>query len=61
MLSSNIDNKGADEPVSLKKAMAWHNWLEQKMAMKTKYNLLMKNSIWELISPLNEANVITKK
>ena len=61
MLSSNVDNEGADEPKSLKEAMARHDWPEWKMAMEREYNSLMENGTWELVSPPNGANVITGK
>ena len=61
MLSSNIDNEGADEPRSLKEAMVRHDWPEWKMAMEREYNSLIENGTWELVSRPNEANIITGK
>lgn len=61
MLSSNIDNKRADKPVSLKKTMAQPDWPEWKIAIKRKYNFLIENDTWKLVSPSNGANIITKK
>lgn len=45
MLSSDIDNGGADEPPSLKEVTPRHNWLEWKMVMGREYNSLIENSI----------------
>ncbi len=61
MFSSNVDNEGADEPASLKEAMARHDWPEWKMTMEREYNSLMENGTWKLVSPSNGANVITGK
>ncbi len=61
MLSSNVDNKGVDEPASLKEAIVRHDWLKWKMAMQREYNLLIENSTWELVSSPNGANVIIRK
>ncbi len=43
MVSCNIENEGANEPASLKKAMTRHDWPEWKMAMEREYNSLMEN------------------
>lgn len=61
MLNFIIDNKRANELASLKQAMAQHNWLEWKMVMEKKYNLLIENGTWELIDSPSRANVITEK
>ncbi len=61
ILSSNVDNEGADEPASVKEAMVRHDWPEWNMAMKREYNLLIENGTWELVSPPNRANVINGK
>ncbi len=61
ILSSNIDNEGVNELVSLKKAIALNNWPEWKIAIEKKYNLLMENGTWEQVSPSNGATVIIGK
>ncbi len=61
MLSCNIDNEEADEPVSFKEAITRHDWPEWKMAMEREYNSLMENGTWELVSRPNGANIITSK
>ncbi len=61
MLSSNVDNEGPDEPVSLKEAMARHDWPDWKMAMGREYKSLMENGTWKLVLLPNGANVITGK
>ncbi len=61
ILSSNIDNEGADEPASLKEAIARHDWSEWTMAMEREYNSLMENDTRELVSRQNGANIITEK
>ncbi len=45
MLSSNINNEGANEPVSYKEAMVRHNWPEWRVAIKWEYNSPIKNGI----------------
>ncbi len=61
ILSSNIDNRGANEPASLKEAISRHYWPEKKMAMEREYNLLIKNGTWEVISLPQRANIIMGK
>ena len=43
MLSSNVDNEGADELATPKEAIARHDWPEWNMAIERKYNSLMEN------------------
>ena len=57
MLSSNIENEGADKPASLKEAMARRDWPEWKMAMKREHDSLIENGNWEVVG----ANIITGK
>ncbi len=56
-----MDNKGPDEPTSLKEAMARHDWPEWKKAMEIEYNSLIENGTWKIVSPPKGANVITGK
>ena len=58
-LSANVDNEVPDESSTLEEAMSKHDWSEWKKAMESKYNLLIENSTWEVVSPPTEANFIT--
>lgn len=39
--------------------MCWSDWLKWKEIMKAKYDFLMENKTWELISVLENRLVIT--
>ena len=58
-LNTNVDNEGPDEPATLEEAMSRHDWPEWKKAIESKYNSLIENGTWEVISSPTEANVIT--
>lgn len=58
MLESNIDNKGNNEPNTLKQAMCYSDWSKQKKTMQVKYNPLIENKIWELTLMLKNQQVI---
>ncbi len=61
ILDCTVDDEGEYEPTFLNKAKARHDWSEWKIFMEGKYNLLIENSIWELINPPSGANVIIGK
>ena len=43
MLVANVDNKGDDEPDTLKQAIRYSDWPKWKEAMQAKYDSLMEN------------------
>ena len=56
-----MGNKSPNEPASLKKAMAKHDWPEWKKAMEIEYNFIIESSTWKIVSLPNKANVIKLK
>lgn len=59
ILESNVDNEGDNKPNSVNQAMHHTDWLKWKEAMQAKYNSLIKNETWELISLPENQQVIT--
>ena len=59
MLAANVDNKGDDEPDTLKQAMRRSDWPKWKEAMQAEYDSLMENETWELIPAPENRQIIT--
>ena len=61
MLESNVDNKGDDEPNTLKQAMHCSDWHKWKEVMQIEYDSLIKNKTWELtLMPENWQVIISR-
>ena len=59
MLKATTDNKGNDEPSTLKQAMQRSDWLKWKETMQAEYNSLIENETWELTAMPKNRQVIT--
>ena len=59
MLANDIDNAGADEPITLKQAMGSAHWPQWFAAMKVEFNQLQENKVWDLVDEPQDRKVLT--
>ena len=59
MFANNIDNRGPDEPLTLKEAMSRPNWPKWFQAMESEIVSHTENGTWELTETPGDKKVIT--